>query len=113
MIPLFQRAKGLIFGQFLMDLSQWFKSSQKLCMDPAARHIGDAGETNSTMRPGASWEERGTPVMKRSLLRTGQKGQGLVEYSLIIALVAIVVIAILVLMGPQIGQIFSTITNGL
>jgi Flp pilus assembly pilin Flp len=36
-----------------------------------------------------------------------------VEYSLIIALVAIVVIAILVLMGPQIGQIFSTITNGL
>jgi pilus assembly protein Flp/PilA len=42
-----------------------------------------------------------------------QHGQGLVEYSLIIALVAIVVIAILVLMGPQIGQIFSTITNGL
>jgi pilus assembly protein Flp/PilA len=51
-------------------------------------------------------------VMKKSLLR-GQKGQGLVEYSLIIALVAIVVIAILVLMGPQIGNIFSTITNGL
>jgi pilus assembly protein Flp/PilA len=42
-----------------------------------------------------------------------QRGQGLVEYSLIIALVAIVVIAILVLMGPQIGNIFSTITNGL
>jgi Flp pilus assembly pilin Flp len=37
----------------------------------------------------------------------------LVEYSLIIALVAIVVIAILVLMGPQIGDIFSKITNGL
>ena len=60
-----------------------------------------------------SWEERGKPVMKRPLLRKGQKGQGLVEYSLIIALVAIVVIAILVLMGPQIGQIFSTITHGL
>ena len=42
-----------------------------------------------------------------------QRGQGLVEYALIIALVAIVVIAILVLMGPQIGDIFSTITNGL
>lgn len=52
-------------------------------------------------------------IMKKSLLRSGQKGQGLVEYSLIIALVAIVVIAILVLMGPQIGNIFSTITNGL
>jgi pilus assembly protein Flp/PilA len=46
-------------------------------------------------------------------LRASQRGQGLVEYSLIIALVAIVVIAILVLMGPQIGDIFSTITNGL
>ena len=45
--------------------------------------------------------------------RNAERGQGLVEYSLIIALVAIVVIAILVLMGPQIGNIFSTITNGL
>ncbi len=41
------------------------------------------------------------------------QGQGLVEYALIIALVAIVVIAILVIMGPQIGDIFSNITNGL
>lgn len=41
------------------------------------------------------------------------RGQGLVEYALMIALVAIVVIAILVLMGPQIGAIFSTITHGL
>jgi pilus assembly protein Flp/PilA len=44
---------------------------------------------------------------------TSQKGQGLVEYSLIIALVAIVVIAILVLIGPQIGSIFTKITHGL
>ncbi len=51
--------------------------------------------------------------MRKTLFFKGQRGQGLVEYSLIIALVAIVVIAILVLMGPQIGQIFSTITNGL
>ncbi len=41
------------------------------------------------------------------------QGQGLVEYALIIALVAIVVIAILVILGPQIGDLFSTITNGL
>jgi pilus assembly protein Flp/PilA len=51
-------------------------------------------------------------VERRSRQRV-QQGQGLVEYALIIALVAIVVIAILVLMGPQIGDIFSTITNGL
>ncbi len=44
-----------------------------------------------------------------SLLRR-EEGQGLVEYGLIIFLVAIVVIAILVLLGPQIGAIFSGIT---
>lgn len=42
-----------------------------------------------------------------------EKGQGLVEYALIIALVAIIVIAILLVLGPQIGQIFSKITQNL
>ncbi len=42
-----------------------------------------------------------------------EKGQGLVEYALILVLVAIVVIAILVLLGPQIANIFSQITSGL
>ncbi len=42
-----------------------------------------------------------------------EKGQGLVEYALILVLVAIVVIAILMLVGPQIANIFSRITNGL
>ncbi|HEX2037052.1 MAG TPA: pilus assembly protein [Chloroflexota bacterium] len=38
-----------------------------------------------------------------------ERGQGLVEYALIIFLVAIVVIAILLLLGPQIGAVFSSI----
>ncbi len=42
-----------------------------------------------------------------------EKGQGLVEYALILVLVAIVVIAILMLIGPQIANVFSKITNGL
>jgi pilus assembly protein Flp/PilA len=42
-----------------------------------------------------------------------ERGQGLVEYALILVLVAIVVIAILALVGPQIANIFSQITNGL
>ncbi len=42
-----------------------------------------------------------------------EKGQGLVEYALILVLVAIVVIAILALLGPQIANIFSQITTGL
>ena len=42
-----------------------------------------------------------------------EEGQGMVEYALILVLVAIVVIAILFLLGPQIGNIFSRITSGL
>jgi pilus assembly protein Flp/PilA len=42
-----------------------------------------------------------------------EHGQGLVEYALIIALVAIVVIGILILLGPAIGSIFSNIKQAL
>jgi pilus assembly protein Flp/PilA len=42
-----------------------------------------------------------------------EKGQGLVEYALILVLVAIVVIAILIILGPTIGNVFSTIIHAL
>lgn len=42
-----------------------------------------------------------------------EQGQGLVEYALVLVLVAVVIIAILTLLGPQIGNVFSRITNGL
>ncbi len=42
-----------------------------------------------------------------------EKGQGLVEYALILVLVAIVVIAALMILGPIIGNTFSTINNSL
>lgn len=42
-----------------------------------------------------------------------EKGQGLVEYAIILALVAIVVIAVMRLLGPKIGNTFSTISNSL
>lgn len=42
-----------------------------------------------------------------------EKGQTLVEYALIIALVAIVVIAALVLLGPTIADTFNKISNSL
>lgn len=41
------------------------------------------------------------------------KGQGLVEYALILVLVAIVVIAVLLLLGPVVGNSFSTLNNSL
>lgn len=42
-----------------------------------------------------------------------EEGQGLVEYALVLVLVAVVIIAILTLLGPQIGAVFSQITAGL
>ena len=42
-----------------------------------------------------------------------EKGQGLVEYALILVLVAIVVIAALMILGPIIGNTFSTINGSL
>ena len=38
-----------------------------------------------------------------------QNGQGLVEYALILVLVALVVIGILLLLGPVVGNTFSNI----
>lgn len=40
-------------------------------------------------------------------------GQGLVEYSLILALVSVVVIVILSILGPAVGNIFSSIVMGI
>ena len=42
-----------------------------------------------------------------------EEGQGLVEYALILVLVAIVVIAILLVLGPAVGDVFSTIVDNL
>ncbi len=43
----------------------------------------------------------------------GTKGQGLVEYAIILALVAIVVIAVVRVLGPSIGNTFTSINNSL
>ncbi len=40
-------------------------------------------------------------------------GQGLVEYALILVLVSVVVIGILTVLGPQVGNVFSLVTSGL
>jgi pilus assembly protein Flp/PilA len=45
--------------------------------------------------------------------RASPRGQGLVEYALILVLVAIVVIVALMVLGPIIGNTFSTINNSL
>jgi pilus assembly protein Flp/PilA len=55
-------------------------------------------------------------LIDRAYLRLAlrdEEGQGMVEYGLIIALVAIVVIAALVILGPKIANIFETASNSL
>jgi pilus assembly protein Flp/PilA len=47
------------------------------------------------------------------LFFTKEKGQGLVEYALILVLVAVVVIAILALLGPAISNIFNNIVQNI
>jgi pilus assembly protein Flp/PilA len=42
-----------------------------------------------------------------------EEGQGLVEYALILVLIAIVVIGILTLLGSRVSQVFSQINSGL
>ncbi len=42
-----------------------------------------------------------------------EKGQGLVEYALILVLVAIVVIAALMILGPIVGNVFSKVNSSL
>ncbi|MDD3824656.1 MAG: Flp family type IVb pilin [Anaerolineae bacterium] len=45
------------------------------------------------------------------LFLPNEEGQGLVEYALILVLVAVVVIAVLTLLGPAIADVFSTIMD--
>jgi pilus assembly protein Flp/PilA len=42
-----------------------------------------------------------------------ERGQGMVEYALILVLIAIVVIVILQVVGQQTNNVFSNIANGL
>lgn len=39
-------------------------------------------------------------------------GQGLVEYALILGLVVIIVVVVVSLLGPQVGNMFSEVTSG-
>lgn len=40
-----------------------------------------------------------------------EEGQGLVEYALIILFIAIVVVAILLIFGPAVGNLYSQVVN--
>jgi pilus assembly protein Flp/PilA len=45
--------------------------------------------------------------------RDDERGQGLVEYGLILVLIAIVVIVVVSAVGHQVNNVFSNVSNGL
>ena len=47
------------------------------------------------------------------IIRRDEEGQGLAEYALILALIAIIAIAALVLLGTQISTILQTIADAI
>ena len=52
-------------------------------------------------------------VRKMKMSLTENKGQGMVEYAFILMLVAIVVISAVTLIGPRVGNMFSSINSSL
>ena len=64
---------------------------------------------------GATWPKGGKNIVKRIVFGSndGQRGQGMVEYALILVLVSIVVIVILLTMGNQIANVFSNVVAAL
>jgi pilus assembly protein Flp/PilA len=57
---------------------------------------------------------RGAEWVSAAVLRNDEeRGQGLVEYGLILVLIAIVVIVVLQLVGHQVNNVFSNVSKGL
>jgi pilus assembly protein Flp/PilA len=47
------------------------------------------------------------------LTRRSERGQGMVEYALILVLIAVVVIAVLIILGNQVANVFCNIAGAI
>ncbi len=70
-------------------------------------HVGVASMVSPVVRLLAAALDRARHARDR------ERGQGMVEYALILVLIAIVVIVILQVVGTQVNNVFSNISNGL
>jgi pilus assembly protein Flp/PilA len=76
--------------------------------------IRDANEERkSQASKKTSSKKGGMSKMRNKIEQLKKKGQGLVEYALILVLIAIVVILILTFLGQKVNDTFSTIGSGL
>jgi pilus assembly protein Flp/PilA len=67
---------------------------------------------NKKIKEGNNFARKEVEKMLRSFFAK-EEGQGLVEYALILVLIAIVVIGILTLLGGKVSGVFSNINSGM
>lgn len=70
-------------------------------------------EAQGTVLPVRIVSEDGQVLWSAAKRRQEQAGQGMIEYALILTLMALVVLVVLMWFGPALGNIFSNITAGL
>ena len=84
--------------------SEQLELSNASCLQP---YQGNIGESHYS-----TFMEGGRQIMRKMLdFLKDENGQGMVEYGLIIALIAVVVIAALTVLGPAIRDLFNDV-NG-
>jgi pilus assembly protein Flp/PilA len=54
-----------------------------------------------------------SPRGRNRVDRGAERGQGMVEYALVLVLIAVVVIVIIGVVGAQVNNVFSNISNGM
>ena len=91
-------------------MSSGQSSNFNVCAECAvsADHDSDYYCVDATTCPQAA-----RPVARQSTQRAKSRGQGFVEYALIILFVALVVVAALTLLGPLVSSVFTRIQPAL
>jgi len=97
--------------QFLKDTQNAYPDYDEYIKGMAAAEVNwYGGMLRLYIRPDFEANRKGgDPMRQSSLLGYTAKGQGLLEYALILILVAVIVLVVLALLGPGIGSMFSNI----
>ena len=87
-----------------LDIRCWFNRQRTNVMEAVMRRTVDWVRTGAA-RLNVAWMNH--------RVRDDEEGQGMVEYALILVLIAVVVIVILTVVGKQVNNVFSNVSNGL